>query len=466
MKRQIVNWEEDIKPLFPTGTLEFIVETPFFRGRYVNLDNAATTSAFKFVEEAVQSVLISYGSIHRGSGQKSKISTDGYEQARGIIGEFVGATSEHYVLFTKNTTEAINHAAALFAGIPGKVLVSDIEHSSNLLPWLRHGEVVQYKTMDDGVIDDDDIVKVLKENAGKTGNDQIKLLAITGASNVTGYKPNIHYLALLAHQFGVKILVDACQLVPHERINMMPEVYPEHIDFITFSGHKMYAPFGVGVLVGSKSFFDQSSIYQIGGGNLPYITRDLQIKRFRTAQAHEPGTPNFLGAIALAAAVKILTALERKFGYKVIAQYEAEIVREAHRKIKEIPTVELYVREDKLGSIIPFDIRGIPHHLTAEILSQEYGIGVRAGSFCTYEIMRTLKNVSAEEDKTIAEDVDRGITRNIPGIVRASFGLVNKREDVDRFVTAVSEIAQHNLTYYAHKYHQDSKTGRWSLHGE
>jgi len=445
MQRQSMNWDEDIKPLFSEKTREFVVETPLFRGRYVNLDNAATTSAFKSVEDAVQSALISYGSVHRGSGQKSQISTDAYEQARRTIGEFVGATSEHYVLFTKNTTEAINHAAALFASVPGKVLVSDIEHSSNLLPWLKNGNVVQYKTLSNVIIDEADLIGVLRENAGKSKHERIKLLAITGASNVTGYKPNIHYLAMLAHKFGAKILVDACQLVPHERVNVMSEIYPEHLDFIAFSGHKMYAPFGIGVLVGPKSFFDQSPIYQIGGGNLPYITRDLEIKRFKTAQAHEPGTPNFIGAIALAASVKTLENLEKKLGYKAIAEYEAELVGETYQRLAVIPSIKIYVAEDKLGSVIPFDIRGFPHHLTAEILAQEYGIGVRAGSFCTYELMRKLKNFSDEDDKTIADNVEHGTTKNIPGVVRASFGLVNNREDIDRFVIAVSEIAKRDF---------------------
>ena len=303
LRRRSINWEEDIKPLFSEETLEWVVETPFFRGRYVNLDNAATTSAFHDVEERIKDALVTYGSVHRGSGQKSKISTDGYEQAREVVREFVGASPENYVIFTKNTTEAINHAASLWAGKSGKVLVSDIEHSSNLLPWMKYNEVIQYKTNPDGTVDLAEVERVFEENG------YIKLLTITGSSNVTGYKPPVHELAKIAHKHGAKILVDVCQLIQHQKIEMFDDENTTHLDFISFSGHKMYAPFGAGVLVGPKSFFDQVMPYQIGGGNLPYITRKLEIKIFKTVQAHDPGTPNTVGTIAIASAIKVLESI-------------------------------------------------------------------------------------------------------------------------------------------------------------
>jgi|SRR3989344_2035994 len=453
LRRRSINWEEDIKPLFSEETLEWVVETPFFRGRYVNLDNAATTSAFHDVEERIKDALVTYGSVHRGSGQKSKISTDGYEQAREVVREFVGASPENYVIFTKNTTEAINHAASLWAGKSGKVLVSDIEHSSNLLPWMKYNEVIQYKTNPDGTVDLAEVERVFEENG------YIKLLTITGSSNVTGYKPPVHELAKIAHKHGAKILVDVCQLIQHQKIEMFDDEDTAHLDFISFSGHKMYAPFGAGVLVGPKSFFDQVMPYQIGGGNLPYITRKLEIKIFKTVQAHDPGTPNTVGTIAIASAIKVLESI----GYDSIEEYESALVSEAYDKLSTLEKVVIYVPKEKLGSVLPFDIQGVDHYLVAEILAQEYGIGVRAGSFCTYELMRKMKKVSDEQDQSIANEVDNGITKNIPGVIRASFSLINNYEDVERFVSAVSEIAQLGKAHYTSRYQKDETNGKWSL---
>jgi len=452
MQRQTINWEVEIKPLFPEGSLELLVETTRGIVRDVNLDNAATTIPFSAVNHAVAEFLRTYGSVHRGSGQRSRISTQSYDQARARIQQFTGASLDSYVVFTKNTTEAINHSAQLWSRIPGKVLVSDIEHSSNLLPWLAENEVVQYRTNPNGTLNVKDV-----EEMFRTNND-IKLLAITGSSNVTGYKPPIHDLAEIAHKSSAKILVDACQLIQHQKVDVLPTDDTRHLDFVAFSGHKMYAPFGGGVLVGPKEFFDQAIPYQIGGGNLTYISRDLQLKRFPTVQAHDPGTPNAVGAISIAKATEVLESI----GYDRIHKYESELVRTAFRRLKHIDGVEVYVSESELGSVIPFDIAGMDSRLAAEILRDDYGIGVRAGSFCTYEFMRKIKNVSDEQDQKISEEIDRGITRNIPGVVRASFGLVNNQEDVTILISAVNEIAHNGIEHYSEIYKQDNTTGLWT----
>lgn len=449
MERQ-VSWER-IKPFFSEESLDFVVETTQGRVREVNLDNAATTIPFLAVSEAVAKFLRMYGSVHRGSGERSRRSTVDYENARERIRMFVGASSENYVIFAKNTTEAINHAAELWSKIAGKVLVSDIEHSSNLLPWLARNEVLQYKTKPDGTLD----IKAVEEMF-RAHND-IKLLAITGSSNVTGYKPPIHDVAKLAHKYGARILVDGCQLIPHQKMDVRSDDDPEHLDFVAFSGHKMYAPFGTGILIGPKYFFDQARPYQIGGGNFTYISRDLQLKRFPTVQAHDPGTPNAAGAIAIAKAAEILEII----GYERIHEYEANVVGTAFRALKQINGVEVYASESELGSVIPFDIVGMDSRLTAEILRDDYRVGVRAGSFCAYELMRKIKNISNEQDQRITEEIERGITRNIPGVVRVSFGLVNSEEDVARLISAVSEIAHNGMDYYSRMYIQNDTTGVW-----
>src|SRR3989344_6467393 len=382
MKRQL-NWEEEIKQLFPKSSMEFLVETTKGLVREVNLDNAATTTPFSAVNQRVAEFLKSYGSVHRGSGQRSITSTKDYEEARSKIQRFVGASLEDYVIFTKNTTEAINHAAELWSNIPGKVLVSDIEHSSNLLPWLARNEVIQYRTNSDGTLNLTSIKEMFKKHR------DIKLLAVTGSSNVTGYKPQIHNLAELTHKHSAMILIDGCQLIQHEKIDVLPNNDPRHLDFIAFSGHKMYAPFGVGVLIGQKKFFDQATPYQIGGGNLAYISRDLKIKRFNRVQTHDPGTPNAVGAIALAKSIDIIKSI----GYDRIYEYESNLVRRAYKGLSKMEGVEVYLSESGLGSIIPFDVTGIDSRLTAEVLRDDYGIGVRAGTFCAYELIRKMKNM-------------------------------------------------------------------------
>ncbi|MBD2680003.1 MULTISPECIES: aminotransferase class V-fold PLP-dependent enzyme [Nostoc] len=453
-------WDKEIKQLFTDESLSFRVKT--LNGnyvKYVNLDNGATTTPFAALKQYVDEMLDTYGSVHRGSGQKSVITTREYDASRNIIRDFVGSSPQNYVIFAKNTTEAINGAATLWAKKPGKILVSDIEHSSNLLPWITRDEVVQYKTQPDGSVSLTEIENIFKTHQNRPQAEQIKLLTITGASTITGYRPPIYELAALAHRYGAKIFADVCQLIQHERVDMRPDDDPCHLDFVAFSGHKMYAPYGTGVLLGPKEFFDSSYPYQIGGGNLPYITRNLEIKRFYTERAHDPGTPNAMGAIAIAKAIQIIEGL----GRSRIAQYEHSLVEFTFTRLASTPGVKVHIAGDNLAHVIPFDIDGFDGRLVAEILAQEYGIGVRAGAFCTYEYIRKLKNISDEQDLEIANEVDKGITRNIPSIIRASFAVYNTLEDCDRFISAIAQIAKNGFDYYLPYYTQDDTTGVWTV---
>jgi len=453
-------WEKEIRPLFTGESLSFSVKT--LNGNYVNyvnLDNGATTTPFASLKQYVDDMLDTYGSVHRGSGQKSIITTREYDTSRDIIRDFVGSSSQNYVIFAKNTTEAINGAATLWAKKPGKILVSDIEHSSNLLPWVTRDEVVQYRTQPDGSVSVAEIEDIFKAHQNLPEAERIKLITITGASTITGYRPPIYEIAALAHRYGAKMFADVCQLIQHERVDMRADDDPCHLDFVAFSGHKMYAPYGTGVLLGPKEFFDSSYPYQIGGGNLPYITRNLEIKRFYTERAHDPGTPNAMGAIAIGKAIQIIEAL----GRDRIAEYEHSLVEFTFTWLQLIPGVKVYIPGENLAHVIPFDIDGFDGRLVAEILAQEYGIGVRAGAFCTYEYIRKLKNVSDEQDCEIAQEVDRGITRNIPTIIRASFAVYNTLEDCDRFLKAISEIARNGFDYYLPYYAQDEITGVWGV---
>ncbi len=453
-------WDKEIKPLFTDKSLSFTVKTLNGNSvKYVNLDNGATTTPFATLKQYVDEMLDTYGSVHRGSGQKSVITTREYDASRNIIRDFVGSSPENYVIFAKNTTEAINGAATLWAKKPGKILVSDIEHSSNLLPWVTRDEVVQYRTQPDGSVSLSEIENIFTAHQNRPKAEQIKLLTITGASTITGYRPPIYEIAALAHRYGAKMFADVCQLIQHEQVDMRPDDDPCHLDFVAFSGHKMYAPYGTGVLLGPKEFFDSSYPYQIGGGNLPYITRNLEIKRFYTERAHDPGTPNAMGAIAIAKAIQIIEEL----GRSRIAEYEHSLVEFTFTRLQNIPGVKVHISGNNLAHVIPFDIDGFDGRLVAEILAQEYGIGVRAGAFCTYEYIRKLKNISDEQDLEIAKEVEKGITRNIPSIIRASFAVYNTLEDCDRLIDAIAQIAKNGFDYYLPYYTQDEITGVWTV---
>lgn len=449
-------WDEEIMPRFTEAALEARVELLDGTSvRYVNLDNAATTKPFKAVVGRVNKELDGYGSVHRGAGQHSRQTTEKYDKARNTIGSFVGATPDNYVIFTKNTTEAINQAAALL-GSDGLALVSDIEHSSNLLPWLRRGRVAQFKTGARGEIDPAEIEKIIEEIASEL-TALLSVISVTGASNITGYQPPIYDIAELAHRHNARLLVDVCQLIPHEKVNVLPDSEPRHLDFITFSGHKMYAPFGVGVLVGPKQFFDNAVPYQLGGGNLSYITPDLKIKRPYTERDHDPGTPNAIGVLALEEAIKQL----EQIGMSRIRDYEHQLVGLALEELRQIPGVIVYLGKGH-SSIVPFDIQGMEPKLVAEILAREHGVGARAGSSCAYRLIDKLKGVAQEQAFKIADEIDKGITANIPGIVRASFGIYNNVNDARRFVDAVREIANNGFGYYKSRYSMNPRTGDWT----
>jgi len=483
-------WEKHVKTAFHAGALEHPVKLG--NGcwtRYVNLDNAATTTPFQPVNEAIFAELMEYGSVHRGSGDKSKVSTRRYEEARETIRRFVNAKPTDYVIFTPNTTVGMNQLAYFFAHIKGRVLVSDIEHSSSWLPWIFQegryavtekvtlkqalcGEtervniaimdagrerVLMYKTKKDFSFDLNDVEGLFRENMLKDEDKRIKVLVVTGASNVTGYKPPIKDLAEIAHKYDAMMVVDACQLLQHEKIDMTGA----SIDYAVFSGHKMYAPFGGGAIVGDRRILDAFWPYQMGGGNFPYIATDGEVLRYKTNQAHDPGTPNFVGARAIHHAIRQLESLDMG----KIAGYEHELAGYAFRGLKGMEGVMLYVDENPDGSfdrsLITFNIRSMPAKLVAEVLNHEYGIGVRAGSYCVYEFSRRIHGITPQKDRKIAERVRQGVTADIPGSVRASFSLVNNVEDADRLIKAVKEISEKSLDSYRESYIMDVVSGDW-----
>jgi len=422
--------------------------------RYVDLDAAASTSPLPAVEDAVRAFLAEYGSVHRGSGRHSKLSTDAYDHARRVIRRFVGAGEEDYVLFTGNTTGAMNVIAHHLSFLRGGVAVSSLEHSSSLLPFVKaEGErAVQGRQF---ALEELDSVAEQIQLAGRKNvhkyiidpfrgidlesletllsTHKTKAVVLTASSNLTGYCPPIREVARLAHSHGALLVLDGCQFVQHHVLNMEAE----GVDFVAASGHKFYAPYGGGFLVGPKWFFDRFLPYQIGGGNLPYITGDGEFLRFKIELAHDPGTPNAVGAVAMAAALEEM----EKIGLDRIFSHEKALAMRAHEGLSSIPGVELYVERERLGTVVPFNLRGQDPKEVAEILSTQFDIGVRAGSFCVYEGVRQLLGITPEEDARIAERVRLGDTSSIPGLIRASVCWHTRTEDVDRLIEAVRVVA-------------------------
>ncbi|MBW7959367.1 MAG: aminotransferase class V-fold PLP-dependent enzyme, partial [Candidatus Promineofilum sp.] len=280
-------------------------EIPLLDGRrvtYVNLDNAASTPPLLDVVRAIEEFMPYYSSVHRGTGFKSRLSTVAYDQAHEIIGRFVGADLDtNTVIFGKNTTEAINKLAYRFPLRPDSVVITtQLEHHSNDLPWRPHAHVVHVRALPDGRMDEADFDRLLKEYAGR-----VALVAVTGASNVSGYLQPIHRMARKAHAAGARILVDAAQLAPHRRVDMRPDDDPEHLDFVTLSAHKMYAPYGTGALIGPKEIFLNDAPEYRGGGTVDIVTLD-EVYWAGVPDREEAGSPNVVGAVAMAVAARVL----------------------------------------------------------------------------------------------------------------------------------------------------------------
>ncbi len=416
-------------------------------GRYVNFDNAASTPPFLAALSAVNGLAEWYSNVHRGAGFKSRLSTAAYETARTETGLALGADpAEKVVLFTRNTTEAINLVAARLAVSPGAVvLTTRMEHHSNELPWRRVAEVVHVGLTADGAVDEDDLATKLERYQGR-----VALLAVTGASNVTGFLNPVHTWAEWAHAVGARILVDAAQLVPHRPVDVGRSADPRHLDFVAFSGHKLYAPFGAGVLVGPRECFDSGTPYQVGGGIVDLVT-DSGAEWSALPGREEAGTPCVMGAVALGAALRVYAEI----GWRRIVALESELTALALQRLGQVPGIRLYGGSERPRvGVVAFNLDGVPHGLVAAILSQEWGIGTRSGCFCAHAYLRHLLGIPDGATEVLA----RSSHGEMPGAVRASFGLYNTREEVLLLAEALGEIARGR---HAGGYRYDAEHGEY-----
>jgi selenocysteine lyase/cysteine desulfurase len=403
---------------------------------YVNLDNAASTPPLRAVRGAVHELADWYSSVHRGTGYKSLVSTALYEEARQRVARFVGADPvAESVVFVKSTTEAINHVAgALCRTRGGAVLTTAMEHHANLLPW-RHRLYTVVSPLDShGRLDLHAMERELVRHLGK-----IKLVAVSGASNVTGLVNPIHDVAAIAHRYGALVLVDAAQLAPHRRIDMRDWGDPGHIDFLAFSGHKLYAPYGTGVLVGPTDFFSADPEV-LGGGAVDLVTDDETVWS-AMPDREEAGSPNVLGAIALAVAIDEIEHM----GFDAVEAHETGLTRRVAEELGRVPGVTLLgppwhtPTEDRLG-LLSFDVSGLNSSLVAAALSWEWGIGVRHGCFCAHPYLMDLLGVSGDGVAQVRDAILRGEHGDRPGAVRVSFAPYNTAEEASLVVRALRSV--------------------------
>ena len=381
----------------------------------VYLDHAATTHPPDFAMEELRNFLsLDYANVHRASYQLARRSTLRFEDAYRTCARFVNADLDHHcVVFTSNTTAACEIVAHAVAPRPGAVLVTDLEHHSNDLPHRRRGRVVRVGLDDEQRLDMAALREVLKR-------DNIKLVSITGAANVTGWMPPIHEIAALAHEAGALVCVDAAQLVAHAPIDMGPPGDPTSIDFLVAAGHKAYAPFGAGFLIGPREVLDAVDPVVPGGGVAAMVDEN-EVSWLPSPDRHQYGTPNVGGAIGMSVVLELL----KQITMPEVRKHEMRLFDRMVTGLQDIGGITLYGPqnlEERVG-IVPFNVDGVSDMLTAAVLGEEFAIAVRNGRFCSH----------VHSDRLL-----KGGETN--GAVRASIGLFNDETDVDAFLAAVEVV--------------------------
>jgi len=413
--------------------------------RYVNLDLAASAPAMEAVAAAVNDALPWYSSVHRGAGFASQTSTRLYEAARSAVHRFVNAGDDDVVIFVRNTTDALNTLANALRPSDGAcVLTTAVEHHANLLPWRRVAPVLHVAPPPTPRQLLDDIDAALRAH-------DVAVVAITGASNVTGEVFPIAEVGELAHRHGACFVVDAAQLAPHRAVDMQRD----GIDCLAISGHKMYAPFGAGALVAPRALLENAEPLLAGGGAVDFVTLD-DVLWTHLPDRHEAGSPNVLGAVALGAAC---TELQR-CGMDAVAEHERDLLRHLDERLRRIPQVTVHRLwhdggVDRLG-VCTFTVAGMHHALVAAALSAEHAIGVRHGCFCAHPYITHLLGITPKQAAEVRSELQRGEHAHVPGAVRASFGIGTTRDDVDALCDALTELT---TTGPRLDYVQDHATG-------
>lgn len=422
---------------------------------YINFDNAASTPPLATVVKAIDSFMPWYSSVHRGSGFKSQLSSNIFDEARTVVMDFFGANaSEYTAIFGKNTTEAINKLSYRLGLTKDDVVIVGLsEHHSNDLPWRARASVYHAPVDGMGNLDIAALKKLITKHTGK-----LKLVAISGGSNVTGAIAPVYEIAKLAHRAGAQILVDCAQLAPHRAVNMKSLTSDDHLDYVAASAHKMYAPFGTGVLIGRKDTFASGAPEICGGGTIKVVTKD-RVEWADTPDRDEAGSPNVVGVLAFATSIKQI----QKIGMDFIAEHEARLTAYLLDKLRDIPGLTVYgdvrpeTSDQRLG-VISFNIKDMPHGLVAAILSAEWAIGVRDGCFCAHPYVTKLLGLDAADMEKFTAGMMADDRRRVPGMVRVSFGMYNQAAEIDILADALEQIA---AGAHEGEYYQDKTSGQY-----
>jgi len=419
---------------------------------YLSMDAAASTAALGQVAACVQEFLPWYSSVHRGAGYKSQLSTLAYENTRSAALAFAGRApdgpGDDIAIICRNTTEALNHLAYRLRLAADDVVVTTVaEHHANLLPWSRAATCRYVECGGDGTFGAEDVEAALDQRSPP------RLLAITGASNITGWMPPLAAIIAAAHDRNIPVVVDAAQLAPHRPL-------PADADFLAWSGHKMYAPFGAGILLGPRRTFTGGDPFLAGGGAVDLVDLD-EVLWTAPPEREEAGSPNVTGAVALHAAIDTLTGI----GWPALIRHERRIAAALRQGLAAVPGVRLLGPgpDAETLPVATFTIKGVPHALAAARLAAEDAIGVRHGCFCAHPYLMRLLGLTREEVRRYRGQVRHGDRSAMPGAVRASAGINTTEQDVTRLVTAVARIVGSSPPV---EYRQDPETGDYHPCGD
>jgi selenocysteine lyase/cysteine desulfurase len=443
--------ESDPACAAPLPVLGRDVTVPLVTGgevTYAALDYAASAPALQRVWDDVAAYAPYYGSVHRGAGYLSQLSTDLFENSRVTVAEFLDCRPGDQVVFTRSTTDSLNLLASV---IPAdcEVFVFETEHHASLLPW-RDARVTYLNAPRTPA----EAVRTLERALADRGGSAQEgygpaLVCVTGASNVTGELWPVKELAAAAHAHGARIVLDAAQLAPHHPVS----VQELDVDWVAFSGHKLYAPFGSGVLAGRADWLQDAEPYLAGGGASRKVARradgGVDVDWHTTAARHEAGSPNVIGVYSIASACKALT----EAGFDNLAAREQHLVakvRAGLAEVAEVKVLSLFGDDSPSRSaggtptrvgVISFVVEGWNSSHFAAALSAEYGIGVRDGLFCAHPLVRTLLGSDPQDPGECGAPEAEPGERSLNAI-RVSFGAGTPDEHVERFVRAVKELVR------------------------
>ncbi|HEY8271453.1 MAG TPA: cysteine desulfurase [Pseudobdellovibrionaceae bacterium] len=379
----------------------------------VYLDSAATTLKPQSVAERIYNFnQYEISNVHRGAHSLADKATVNFENARSAVAKFLNARSAEEIIFVRGTTEAINLAAQTYARTLLKegdeILLTEMEHHANIVPWQmiaaeKKVKVQAVAVTDKGELDLEDFMVKL---SAKT-----KIFAFTASSNVLGTINDIRFLTEAAHKVGAKVFVDGAQAVAQEVVDLQAL----DCDFFAFSGHKLFAPFGIGILYGKKELLEQMPPYQGGGSMISKVSFE-QTTYNEIPFRFEAGTPNVEGAVALHAAMDFIKSI----GFDSIQAHKKELLSAATEGLLKIPQVKIVGTAAHKGPVLSFNLEGAHHSDVGQILDQQ-GIAVRAGHHCCQPLMKRF---------------------GISGTVRASFSVYNNMQDVESFLKAVKKAQE------------------------